>query len=145
MKYCNYCMNPLENEDIECPFCGKSVSTEVPAHHLTPGTILNSKYYVGASIGEGGFGITYVGRDITLDMKVAIKEYYPTGYVNRNNTVSLGVLDSETLSRKDFFVQGKASFLRRLDLGKVSGEPVRRRKRFLKTIMGIHRHGILGR
>ena len=28
-------------------FCGKSVSTEVPAHHLTPGTILNSKYYVG--------------------------------------------------------------------------------------------------
>ncbi len=124
MKYCNFCMNPLEDEDKECPFCGKSVSSEVPAHHLTPGSILNNKFYVGASIGEGGFGITYIGRDITLDMKVAIKEYYPTGYVNRNNTVSLGVLDSETLSRKDFFVQGKASFLREARiLAKFSGEP----------------------
>ncbi|HHU53834.1 MAG TPA: protein kinase [Clostridiaceae bacterium] len=124
MNYCNFCMNPIEDNEIECSFCGKGVTNQVFAHHLTPGTVLNKKYYVGASLGEGGFGITYIGRDITLDLKVAIKEYYPAGYVNRNNTVSLDVQDSETQSRKDFFVQGKTRFLEEARiLAKFSGEP----------------------
>ncbi len=37
-------------------------------------------------LGQGGFGITYIGFDLLLEQKVAIKEYYPmsTGMVSRD-------------------------------------------------------------
>lgn len=85
-KYCMHCMSHLQT-DGQCTVCGHT-STEIPAHHLMCGTILNKKYLVGEALGEGGFGITYIGRDLTLNMLIAIKEYYPTGYANRSNTVS---------------------------------------------------------
>ncbi len=109
--YCNHCMSELENKAEKCPFCGNG-KTPVPAHHLAPGTILNGKFYVGEALGEGGFGITYIGRDIKLDMKIAIKEFYPNGYVNRNNTISPQVNDSVTAGRKDFFQNGRTRFLK---------------------------------
>ncbi len=124
MKFCMHCMSPIEETDTECPFCGNSIEYEVPAHHLKPGTVLNKKFVVGAALGEGGFGITYIGRDTKLDMKVAIKEYYPNGYVNRSNTLSSDVNCGTTGDRKDFFDKGRERFLREARiLAKFSGEP----------------------
>ena len=122
MKYCSKCMNPIEETDVECPFCGTALNAEIPPHHLAPGTILNNKFMVGAALGEGGFGITYIGRDTKLDMKVAIKEYYPNGYVNRSNTISPAVNSSTSGERKDFFDTGRDRFLREAQiLAKFSG------------------------
>lgn len=122
MKYCSKCMNPIEETDVECPFCGTALNAEIPSHHLAPGTILNNKFMVGAALGEGGFGITYIGRDTKLDMKVAIKEYYPNGYVNRSNTISPAVNSSTSGERKDFFDTGRERFLREAQiLAKFSG------------------------
>lgn len=124
IKYCNHCMAQLEFAGRECPVCGKENTGTVPAHHLLPGTILNGKFYVGEALGEGGFGITYIGRDIKLDMKVAIKEFYPNGYVNRSNTISPQVNDSVTEGRRDFFEKGRERFLKEARiLAKFSGEP----------------------
>ena len=64
------------------------------AHQLPPGTILHGRFEIRRVIGEGGFGITYEGRDQILDARVAIKEYYMTGFVNRNTAVSLDVIPS---------------------------------------------------
>ena len=64
------------------------------AHQLPPGTVLHGRFEIRRVIGEGGFGITYEGRDQILDARVAIKEYYMTGFVNRNTAVSLDVIPS---------------------------------------------------
>ena len=117
-------MSPIEENDVECPFCGKAQADEIPGHHLIPGTILNDKYIVGAAIGEGGFGITYIGRDIKLDMKIAIKEYYPNGYVSRSNTISPTVKGSTSSDKNDFFDKGRERFLQEARiLAKFSGSP----------------------
>ena len=108
--YCIYCMRKIEESDKECPFCGKSQNMETPSHHLMPGSILNGRYIVGAAKGEGGFGITYIGRDKKLDRVVAIKEYYPSSLVNRNNTVSPKI--SEITSGKSSFAKGCERFLK---------------------------------
>ncbi len=107
--YCNNCMNEI-NDGGFCTECMAENISESEPHHLRPGTVLNKKYVVGKAIGEGGFGITYIGRDTTLDMKVAIKEYYPNGFVNRNheNTSNLSVTNQK---QKEFFEKGKERFL----------------------------------
>ena len=40
-------------------------------------------------LGHGGFGITYLGRNVTLDIPVAIKEYFPADLATRERNLSV--------------------------------------------------------
>jgi serine/threonine protein kinase len=51
------------------------------------GTKLKGRYSVGKVLGQGGFGITYMGGDITLSRPVAIKELFPEGCIRNQTTV----------------------------------------------------------
>lgn len=85
---CMGCMKELTQAGV-CPYCGYdpgNVSEE--GHYLKPYTILNGKYLVGKVLGEGGFGITYIGYDLNLEVPVAIKEFYPNGFVTREGGVT---------------------------------------------------------
>lgn len=110
-NYCMNCMMPIEEAGQPCPHCGWSGSTALVPHQLRPGTVLNARYLVGNAIGQGGFGITYVGRDTRLDLKIAIKEYYPVGYANRNIEVSTDVTVTDK-RQASFIEDGKQKFLR---------------------------------
>lgn len=88
-RMCFNCMKMTEDGEF-CAFCGKKLKT-APAHHLLPGTILNGKYTVGYALGEGGFGVTYIGLDNSLQIKVAIKEFFPKGIVGRNSAITSDV------------------------------------------------------
>ena len=109
--YCYNCMKELKEGTDYCYHCAKKSTPDNIPHHLTPGTILENKYLVGNSIGEGGFGITYIGYDLNLDLKIAIKEFYPSGYANRNNTVSNKVTLNYQ-NNSEYFKKGRDSFLR---------------------------------
>lgn len=79
------CMACKADEQEACPVCGFIERDFVPEkHHLPPRTILKGQYLVGCALGEGGFGITYIGWDLFLHMPVAIKEYFPSGVVIRD-------------------------------------------------------------
>lgn len=69
---------------IPCPRCGFNENDEQPYLALPLGTILNGRYLVGKVLGIGGFGITYLGYDLTLEIKVAIKEYMPSALATRH-------------------------------------------------------------
>lgn len=79
-------------------------------HSLQKGTKLNGRYIIEDVLGEGGFGITYAGRDELLGVKVAVKEYYPQGIVVRNNSVD-DVVTVTYAKQKDVFNKGKTKFL----------------------------------
>ncbi len=55
-------------------------------------SILAGTYLVGCVLGQGGFGITYIGLDLNLNLKVAIKEYYPEGCVTRDGRTHTSVV-----------------------------------------------------
>ena len=86
-KLCPHCMIEINKEkNTTCPHCGYDFSKESEIHHqLKPYTILAGKYLVGGVLGEGGFGITYLGFDLNLEIRVAIKEFYPNGYASRES------------------------------------------------------------
>lgn len=108
-KYCMKCMEPTGGVG-KCPHCGYEGDQNTAPHRLPPGTILNDRYLVGNAIGQGGFGITYMGRDLKLNMRVAVKEYYPNGYANRNASVSSEITISDK-DQADFIEKGKKKFL----------------------------------
>ncbi len=80
---CLKCMQPGLTGGI-CGHCGtKADFTQEPAFALPAGSILHGRYLVGAVLGNGGFGITYIGYDLKEDRRVAIKEYLPNGMASR--------------------------------------------------------------
>ncbi len=120
--YCYKCMNETE-DGVFCANCGSRLNEEVAPHHITPGALLNGKYRIGNFIGEGGFGITYIGRDENLDIRIAIKEYYPCGFVSRDNSRSNQVTVSAPRNA-EFFESGKKRFLQEArSLAKFPEEP----------------------
>ncbi|MGN1164947.1 MAG: serine/threonine-protein kinase [Lachnospiraceae bacterium] len=51
---------------------------------LRPDTLLEDRYRILDCIGIGGFGITYLCEDINLCREVAVKEYFPAEWVERD-------------------------------------------------------------
>ncbi|MCI9546448.1 MAG: SH3 domain-containing protein [Lachnospiraceae bacterium] len=120
--YCDVCGKETKSTAF-CPYCGKRLGAEGAAHHLKPGTVIGGKYRIEDFIGEGGFGITYIGRDTNLDMPVAIKEYYPCGFAGRDSSDSNSVRVTAA-DKESFFENGKKRFLQEArSLAKFSKEP----------------------
>lgn len=99
-------------EGEACENCGLTGGNYTPAeHHLPPGTLLIGRYMVGRVLGEGGFGITYIGCDIRLELKVAIKEYFPTDKAIRYSRISYEVSNYNGTAKNDYEA-GKEKFLK---------------------------------
>lgn len=72
------------------------------------GTTLRD-YVVERILGEGGFGITYLGRHSLLGMPVAIKEYMPNEFAQR--VEGLSIRPFTHAEKKEFFNYGLDRFL----------------------------------
>ena len=82
-KICYGCFQE-KGEGSICPHCGFDAQATQPYLALPLGTILNGRYMTGKVLGMGGFGITYLGYDLTLQIRVAIKEYMPSSIATRH-------------------------------------------------------------
>ena len=80
-------------------------------HCLRKGTRLIGRYTIEGVLGQGGFGITYLGMDELHEKPVAIKEFFPQGIVTRN----IEYQDTVTVTfvgEKDNYEKGKERFLK---------------------------------
>lgn len=109
---CPGCMAVLDEPDLSCPLCGFDKSTYSPSlRSLRPFTNLNDKYMVGKVIGEGGFGITYIGFNMDTELPVAIKEYFPAELATRD-TLQGNVINVFSGEAKDLYRDGLEKYLR---------------------------------
>ena len=91
------CFGCMElTEQAVCPRCGWGAEQNNEPHQLPVGTILAGKYQVGRVLGQGGFGITYLGWDLNLDIRVCIKEFFPASAVNRDHSRTSAVTCNTT-------------------------------------------------
>ncbi len=78
----------------------------LPEKVLPEGTCLDNRYKIIKCLGIGGFGITYLCEDMFLHRNVAVKEYYPEQWAERDDTY-VAVIKSSVLSA---FQYGMKSF-----------------------------------
>jgi serine/threonine protein kinase len=74
---------------------------------LPPGTRMGEFEILGL-IGEGGFGIVYLAQDHSLERKVALKEYMPSGMATRTQAMQVAVRSPQYA---DTFTMGLRSFI----------------------------------
>jgi len=109
-KHCPGCFHDKSGIAV-CPVCGYDESLPRPPLFLPHGIVIGGQYRVGRVLGQpGGFGITYLGWDVHLQQRVAIKEFLPRDIVTRHP----GQLDiaTHTEESRGTFEFGKEQFLR---------------------------------
>ena len=100
----------LKESDPVCEHCGYDARSQNNNHQLPVGTIVGNQYIIGKVLGQGGFGITYMGYDRIMQQPVAVKEYFPSGYAGRDSH-SLTVTSYDNADRHAF-ESNKQRFLR---------------------------------
>ena len=89
---CPICHHENAGPATTCRSCGSpfALGSQAPSSSISlqAGTRLNGgRFTVGKVLGQGGFGVTYLGGDTTLDRPVAIKEFFPQGCIRQGTTV----------------------------------------------------------
>lgn len=120
LKICYGCMKKMSGDVCSCGW-NHNYSREEAITLLPPGTVLgNGQYKIGRKIGQGGFGITYLGiQQDRLGIRVAIKEYFPRKLVHRNISVSgevfpnnpPGMSEADAADISNRFEKGKQNFI----------------------------------
>lgn len=78
---------------------------------LKPGALLrHDTYRIERILGQGGFGITYLATDLSLERYVAIKEFFPKDYCDREESTSHITIG--TSSNVELVSRLKAKFLK---------------------------------
>ena len=80
---CPNCFNSVGSE--VCPYCGYDQRNSKKYDEvLPPMTIVNAKYLLGRVLGKGGFGVTYLAKNLETNKTVAVKECMPELYSYRD-------------------------------------------------------------
>lgn len=119
-KVCFNCFTKKQN-DGPCPVCGfdnrtgkgRDLSYGVS---LMPGTILSGRYIVGKTLGQGGFGITYLALDLQTGEKFAIKEFFPSHLVVRQESGLKTNVQPNSSKDEDIFRYGLKKFKEEAEL-----------------------------
>lgn len=104
-KICYGCVGILDEPGIVCPQCGWDNAVRKDQWGRLPAmTLKNGRFFIGKPLGSGGFGVTYLGRDLMAgefeDPRRAIKELFPMGMVIRKSDgISVSPSASEYVER----------------------------------------------
>ena len=120
---CSNCFTEIPDGESTCPVCGYSSDKDSGKYPmaLPVGTVLNGRYILGRTLGQGGFGITYVAKDHKTGNLVAVKEYFPETLATRTNDKTISAYTDQ---REENFSYGKECFLKEAEtLAQFIGNP----------------------
>ena len=107
---CPNCFLPIGSGTL-CPNCGQDYTTNKQyAGVLPPFTVLNDRYLIGRVLGKGGFGVTYIAKDMITNHICAIKEYMPSEYSTRSGG-TLNIVPFSDDKARFVFNHGREKFM----------------------------------
>jgi serine/threonine protein kinase len=111
-RICPNCLSDTKDSDGYCSVCKVNAADITNEEFYLPvGYVLLDRYFIGKVIGQGGFGITYLGYDDKFRTKIAVKEYYPHGYAYREYNDEKHSIYSLSGDKAEFFERGLVKFI----------------------------------
>ena len=110
LKYdnCPNCFEPLMGQH-RCHKCGFVIDNlRMNENIIHPFHVLGDNYLLGRVLGQGGFGITYLAKDMRRNKLCAIKEYMPSECAVRSGN---NRLIPANMQYEQIFEKGKRKFL----------------------------------
>ena len=103
MNRCYSCFKEYDEGYEICPYCG-TIWDDNPQEpiYLKPGTVLSNRYIIGEFAGSGGFGIIYKAWDTTLEVVVAVKEFYTSRLMTRAEGNKEVIISKKDEIRQEF-------------------------------------------
>ncbi len=98
-RVCPACMNEYTGKGgfpEECPFCGYGYFDSNGYDVLPPRTILNGKYILGRLLKQEHREVLYLAYDLNLEVKIHIRELFPSAIVCRGQNGRTVMVKSET-------------------------------------------------
>lgn len=156
-KRCIFCMQEMTAEEKKCPACGKGPwQYQWKPGWIRPYTILHDRYMMGAALGEGAYGVTYLAWDEQEEKKVAVK-VYKEGDSGRERELfeTAGEIPGLVKKKDAFQEEGRSCLvLEYLDGGSLkayikkrhtipSQEAVKLLRPVMEAAAGLHRRGIV--
>lgn len=107
-KLCPVCFQEAM-EHGECRNCGyHAEESSAVKDYLAPFTILKEKYLLGKSLGQGGFGITYLAENMQSGLRCCIKVLPVRSASGRTPDGALILADEEN---RPEYEEGKQQFI----------------------------------
>lgn len=121
---CPHCFGPMKGNVI-CPHCGyDNTKGKQYAGALPPFTVLNGRYLLGRVLGKGGFGVTYIAKDMELNRICAIKEYLPSEYSSRSDSTK-NIVPYTDAKSQHVFNHGREKFVKEAEtLKQLKNHPI---------------------
>lgn len=108
-KLCPVCFQETMEHGM-CQNCGYVFEeASIERNHLPPFTILDTKYLLGKSLGQGGFGITYLAENMLNGLRCCIKEYFPSNLIQGRTSDGTIILSDE--KKRLEYEDGKQRFI----------------------------------
>jgi serine/threonine protein kinase len=122
---CPNCCRESADGGGYCAVCGTDTASVKNEEFCIPaGSVLLDRYFIGKVIGQGGFGITYLGFDDKFKTKIAVKEFFPHGYAFREIHKDKHTVYSLTGEKTEFYNRGLEKFIAEARrLAQFSGSP----------------------
>ena len=117
--FCSTCNAVCSGSATVCAACGSALSANsnssadrVAPDALPLGTYLHrDAFVIDEVLGQGGFGITYLGRDTHLERRVAIKEFFPAGCTRHGSNVQPRSTGSHSAVALEGYLDTRQKFL----------------------------------
>lgn len=83
INLCMNCMTPIKEGETLCPNCGLPSDDFQSEPFIAKKSVIGDRYILGKGLSQDAEGLSYLGYDFVKEMKIYVKEFFPSKFCER--------------------------------------------------------------
>ena len=94
VNLCMNCMAPMKKGEDICPHCGLPSNSSQDEPFIAKRSVIGDRYILGKGLSQDSEGLSYLGYDFVKEMKVYVKEFFPSEFCERGRNGEVKIKDT---------------------------------------------------